>query len=86
MHLVPLLTGGAVDVDNVVASLIACMVQAAHDQQTLPEKRKRCVNNILPIARNQGRPWFEAEGKAAKRVKITVLHSDASEHEKKPAQ
>ena len=37
MHLVPLLTG-AIDVDNVVAILITCMVQAA--QQSLPEKRK----------------------------------------------
>ena len=34
MHHVPLLTG-ALDVDNVVAILIQCMVQAA--QQTLPE-------------------------------------------------
>ena len=51
MHLVPLLTG-ATDVDNVVAILIQCMVQAA--QQPLPEKRKRSGNNTFP--RN---PWFE---------------------------
>ena len=38
VHLVPLLKG-AIDVDNVVAILIKCMVQAA--QQTLPKKRKR---------------------------------------------
>ena len=77
MHLVPLLTG-AIDVDNVVAILITCMVQAA--QQTLPEKRKRSVNNTFP--RN---PWFDAECKAAKKVKDRVLHSDASEYEKKLA-
>ena len=77
MHLVPLLTG-AIDVDNVVAILIRCMVQAA--QQTLPEKRKRSGNNTFP--RN---PWLDAECKAAKKVKNRVLHSDASEHEKKLA-
>ena len=60
MHLVPLLTG-AVDVDNVIATLTTCMVQAA--QQTLPKKRKRSVNNTFP--RN---PWFDAECKAAKKV------------------
>ena len=74
MHLVPLLTG-AIDVDNVVAMLIECMVQAA--QQTLPEKRKRSGTNNFP--RN---PWFDAECKA---VKNRVQHSDASEHEKKLA-
>ena len=77
MHLVPLLTG-AIDVDNVVAILITCMVQAA--QQTLPEKRKRSGNNTFP--RN---PWFDAECKAAKKVKNRVLHSAASEYEKKLA-
>ena len=77
MHLVPLLTG-AIDIDSVVAILIACMVRAA--QQTLPEKRKRSDNNTFP--RN---PWFNAECKAAKKVKNRVLHSDASEHEKKLA-
>ena len=45
MHLGSLLTG-AIDVDNVVAILIRCMVQAA--QQTLPEKRKRSGNNTFP--------------------------------------
>ena len=75
MHLVPLLTG-AIDVDNMVAILTTCMVQAA--QQTLPEKRKRSGNNTFP--RN---PWFDAECKAAKKVKNRVLHSDASEYEKK---
>ena len=30
-------------------------------------------------------PWFDAECKAAKKVKNRVLHSDASEHEKKLA-
>ncbi len=73
-HLVPLLTG-AVDIDNVVAILIARMVRAA--QQTLPEKRKRSENNTFP--RN---PWFDAECKAAKKVKNRALHSDASESEK----
>ena len=78
MHLVPLLTG-AVDVQNVVAILITCMVQAA--QQTLsPEKRKRSGKITFP--RN---PWFDAECKAAKKVKNRVLHSDASKHEKKLA-
>ena len=76
-HLVPLLTG-AIDVDNVVAILITCMVQAA--QQTLPEKRKRSGNNTFP--RN---PWFDAECKAAKKMKNRVLHSAASEYEKKLA-
>ena len=77
MHLVPLLTG-AIDVDNVVAILTTCMVQAA--QQTLPEKHERSGNNTFP--RN---PWFDAECKAAKNVKNRVLHSDASESEKKLA-
>ena len=77
MHLVPLLTG-AIDVDNVVAILITCKLQAAH--QTLPEKRKRSGNNTFP--RN---PWFDAGCKAAKKVKNRVLHSDASEHQKKLA-
>ena len=77
MHLVPLLTG-AIDVDNVVAILITCMVQAA--QQTLPEKRKRSGNNTFP-----GNSWFDAECKAAKKVKNRVLHSAASEYEKKLA-
>ena len=77
MHLVPLLTG-AIDVDKVVAILVKCMVQAA--EQTLPGKRKRSGNNTFP--RN---PWFDAECKAAKKVKNRVLHSDASEHEKKLA-
>ena len=62
MHLVPLLTG-AIDVDNVVAVLITCMVQAA--QQTLPEKCKRSGNNTFP--RN---PWFDAECKAAKKYRV----------------
>ena len=77
MHLVPLLTG-AIGVDNVVAMLITCMVQAA--QQTPPEKRKRSGNNTFP--RNT---WFDAECKAAKKIKNRVLHSDASEHETKLA-
>ena len=77
MHLVPLLTG-ALDVDNLVAILITCMVQAA--QQTLPEKRKRFGNNTFP--RN---PWFDAEHKAIKKVKNRVLHRDASPYEKKQA-
>ena len=58
--------------------LITCMVQAAH--QTLPEKRKRSGNNTFPR-----KPWFDAEHKAAKKVKNRVLHGDASEHEKKLA-
>ena len=53
MHLVPLLTG-AIDVHDVIAILITCMVQAAH--QTLPEKRKRSGNNtfqgILGLTQN----------------------------------
>ena len=77
MHLVPLLTG-AVDVDKVIAILVKCMVQAA--EQTLPGKRKRSGNNTFPW-----NPWFDAECKAAKKVKNRVLHSDASEHEKKLA-
>ena len=44
MHLVSLLTG-VIHVDNVVAILIKCIVQAA--QQTLPEKRKRSVATLL---------------------------------------
>ena len=76
-HLVPLLTG-AIDVNNVGAILIKCVAQAA--QQTLPEKRKRSGINIF--SRNL---WFDAECKAAKMVGNRVLHSDASEHEKKPA-
>ena len=44
VHLVPLLTG-AVDVDNVVAILITCMMQAA--QQSLPEQRKCSVKNFF---------------------------------------
>ena len=62
MHLVPLLTA-AIGVDKVVATVIQCMMQAA--QQTLPGKRKRSGNNTFP--RN---PWFDAECKAAKKVKI----------------
>ena len=77
MHLVPLLTG-AIDVDTVVAILIRCMTEAA--QHTLPEKHKRSARNTFP--RN---PWFDAECKAAKKVKNRVLHSDASEHDKKVA-
>ena len=65
----PLLTG-AIDVDNVVAILMTCIVQAA--QQTLPEKSKRSGNNTFP--RNL---WFDAECRAAKKVKNRVLHSDA---------
>ena len=75
MHLVPLLTG-AIDADNVVAMLITCMVQAA--QQTLHEKRKRSVKSTF-----SRKPWFDAECKAAKKVKNRVLNNDASEHEKK---
>lgn len=59
MHLVPLLTG-TIDVDTVVAILIACMTEAA--QQTLPHKQKRSVQNTF--LRN---PWFDAECKAAKK-------------------
>ena len=68
MHLVPLT--GAIDVENVVAILTTCMVQAA--QQTLPEKRKHSVNNT--ILRN---PWFDAEYKAAQKRETeccTIIH------------
>ena len=68
MHLVPLLTGAVDhDVDKVVAILVKCMVQAA--EQNLPGKRKRSGNTTFP--RN---PWFDAECKAAKKVKTRVLH------------
>ena len=66
MHLVPLLTG-AIDVHKVVAILITCMVQAV--QQTLPEQRKRSGSNTLP-----SNPWFDAECKAAKTERCTVMH------------
>ncbi len=77
MHLVPLLTG-TIDVDTVVAILITCMTEAA--QQTLPHKQKRSVQNTFP--RN---PWFDAECKAAKKVKNRVYYSDASDQEKQIA-
>ncbi len=77
MHLVPLLTG-TVNVDTVVAILIACMTEAA--QQTLPRKQKRSVQNTFP--RN---PWFDAECKAAKKVKNRVYYSNASDQEKEIA-
>lgn len=77
MHLVPLLTG-TIDVDTVVAILIACMTEAA--QQTLPHKQKRSVQNTF--LRN---PWFDAECKAAKKVKNRVYYSNASDQEKEIA-
>ena len=53
MHLVPLLTCtglGAIDVDNVIAILITCTMQAA--QQTLPEAQALCEKHFLRS------PWF----------------------------
>ena len=52
---------GATDVDNAVAILHKCMVDAA--PQALPKKHKRSGTNTFP--RN---PRFNAECKAAKRM------------------
>ena len=80
MHLVPVLTGtiDTIDVDTVVAILITCMTEAA--QQTLPHKQKRSMQNTFP--RN---PWFDAECKAANKVKNRVYYSNATDQEKQIA-